>query len=71
MDGFKNLEIKSFRNVGHMMIDDFLRVNVFWGFGCGVFGGVEGVFGEDFVRLIMPKKNIHYGHGRKKYRNNG
>lgn len=31
MDGFKNLEIKNFRGIEHLMIDDFSRVNVFLG----------------------------------------
>ena len=31
MDGFKNLEIKNFRGVEHLKIDDLSRVNVFLG----------------------------------------
>ena len=31
MDGFKNLEIKNFRGIEHLKIDDFSRVNVFLG----------------------------------------
>lgn len=31
MDGFKNIEIKNFRGVDHLKIDDFSRVNVFLG----------------------------------------
>lgn len=31
MDGFKNIEIKNFRGIEHLMIDDFSRVNVFLG----------------------------------------
>ena len=31
MDGFKNLEIKNFRGIEHLTIDDFSRVNVFLG----------------------------------------
>ncbi|MBO7074218.1 MAG: AAA family ATPase [Bacteroidales bacterium] len=31
MDGFKNLEIKNFRGIEHLIIDDFSRVNVFLG----------------------------------------
>lgn len=31
MDGFKNLEIKNFRGIKHLTIDDFSRVNVFLG----------------------------------------
>ena len=31
MDGFKNIEIKSFRGIDHLKIDDFSRVNVFLG----------------------------------------
>lgn len=31
MDGFKNLEIKNFRGIEHLTIDDFARVNVFLG----------------------------------------
>ena len=30
MDGFKNIEIKNFRGIDHLTIDDFFRVNVFW-----------------------------------------
>ena len=29
MDGFKNIEIKNFRGIDHLTIDDFSRVNVF------------------------------------------
>ena len=29
MDGFKNLEINSFRGIKHLTIDDLSRVNVF------------------------------------------
>ena len=60
MDGFKNLEINSFRGIKHLTIDDLSRVNVFLTpntitktpnieFGCGVFGDVEGVFGEYLI----------------------
>ena len=31
MDGFKNIEIKNFRGIDHLTIDDFSRVNVFLG----------------------------------------
>ena len=31
MDGFKNIEIKNFRDIDHLKIDDFARVNVFLG----------------------------------------
>lgn len=31
MEGFKNLEIKNFRGIDHLSIDDFSRVNVFLG----------------------------------------
>ena len=31
MDGFKNIEIKNFRGIDYLKIDDFLRVNVFLG----------------------------------------
>ena len=31
MDGFKNIEIKNFRGIEHLEIDDFSRVNVFVG----------------------------------------
>lgn len=31
MDGFKNIEIKNFRGIDHLAIDDFSRVNVFLG----------------------------------------
>ena len=31
MDGFKNLEIKNFRGIEHLTIDDLSRVNVFLG----------------------------------------
>ncbi len=31
MDGFKNIEIKHFRGIEHLKIDDFSRVNVFLG----------------------------------------
>lgn len=31
MDGFKNIEIKNFRGIDHLNIDDFSRVNVFLG----------------------------------------
>jgi len=31
MDGFKNVEIKNFRGIEHLTIDDFSRVNVFIG----------------------------------------
>ena len=31
MDGFRNIEIKNFRGIGHLKIDDFSRVNVFLG----------------------------------------
>ena len=31
MDGFKNIEIKNFRGIGHLKIEDFSRVNVFIG----------------------------------------
>lgn len=31
MDGFKNIEIKNFRGIDHLKIDDFARVNVFLG----------------------------------------
>jgi len=31
MDGFKNIEIKNFRGIDHLKIDDFYRVNVFLG----------------------------------------
>ncbi len=31
MDGFKNIEIKSFRGVDHLKIDDFSRVNILLG----------------------------------------
>lgn len=31
MDGFKNLEIKNFRGIDHLKIDDFSRINVFLG----------------------------------------
>ena len=31
MDGFKNIEIKNFRGIDHLKIDDFSRVNVFLG----------------------------------------
>ena len=31
MNGFKNLEIKNFRGIDHLKIDDFSRVNVFLG----------------------------------------
>ena len=31
MDGFKNIEIKNFRGIEHLKIDDFSRVNVFLG----------------------------------------
>ena len=31
MEGFKNLEIKNFRGIDHLKIDDFSRVNVFLG----------------------------------------
>lgn len=28
MDGFKNIEIKNFRGIDHLRIEDFSRVNV-------------------------------------------
>ena len=31
MDGFKNLEIRNFRGIEHLTVDDFSRVNVFLG----------------------------------------
>jgi len=31
MDGFKNIEIKNFRGIDHLKVDDFSRVNVFLG----------------------------------------
>lgn len=31
MNGFKNIEIKNFRGIDHLTIDDFSRVNVFLG----------------------------------------
>ncbi|MBQ8066569.1 MAG: AAA family ATPase, partial [Prevotella sp.] len=31
MDGFKNIEIKNFRGIDHLKIDDFSRVNVLLG----------------------------------------
>jgi len=31
MDGFKNIEIKNFRGIDHLEIDDFSRVNVLVG----------------------------------------
>ena len=31
MEGFKNIDIKNFRGINHLMIDDFSRVNVFLG----------------------------------------
>ena len=31
MDGFKNIEIKNFRGIDHLKIDDFSRVNIFLG----------------------------------------
>lgn len=31
MDGFKNIEIRNFRGIDHLKIDDFSRVNVFLG----------------------------------------
>ena len=31
MDGFKNIDIKNFRGIEHLKIDDFARVNVFLG----------------------------------------
>ena len=31
MDGFKNIEIKNFRGIDHLEVDDFSRVNVFLG----------------------------------------
>lgn len=31
MDGFKNIEIKNFRGIDHLAIDDLSRVNVFLG----------------------------------------
>lgn len=31
MDGFKNIEIKNFRGINHLKIDDFSRVNIFLG----------------------------------------
>ena len=31
MDGFKNIEIKNFRGIDHLIVDDFSRVNVFLG----------------------------------------
>ncbi len=31
MDGFKNIEIKNFRGIDHLTIDDFSRVNIFLG----------------------------------------
>ena len=31
MDGFKNIEIKNFRGIDHLKIDNFSRVNVFLG----------------------------------------
>lgn len=31
MDGFKKIEIKNFRGIDHLKIDDFSRVNIFLG----------------------------------------
>lgn len=31
MDGFKNIEIKNFRGIDHLKIDDFSRVNILLG----------------------------------------
>ncbi|MBQ7698224.1 MAG: AAA family ATPase, partial [Paludibacteraceae bacterium] len=31
MEGFKNIDIKNFRGIKHLSIDDFSRVNVFLG----------------------------------------
>lgn len=31
MDGFKSIEIRNFRGIGHLEIDDFFRVNVLLG----------------------------------------
>ena len=31
MDGFKSIEIKNFRGIDHLKVDDFSRVNVFLG----------------------------------------
>ena len=31
MEGFKNIDIKNFRGIKHLLIDDFSRVNVFLG----------------------------------------
>ena len=31
MEGFKNIEIRNFRGIDHLEIDDFSRVNVFLG----------------------------------------
>lgn len=36
MDGFKSIEIRNFRGIGHLEIDDFSRVNVLLGqYGSG------------------------------------
>ena len=31
MDGFRNIEIKNFRGIDHLKIDDFSRVNILLG----------------------------------------
>jgi len=31
MDGFKNIEIKNFRDIDYLKIDDFSRVNILLG----------------------------------------
>ena len=31
MEGFKNIEIRNFRGIDHLKVDDFSRVNVFLG----------------------------------------
>lgn len=37
MDGFKNIDIKNFRGIEHLKIDDFVRVNVFLGQNNSIF----------------------------------
>ena len=51
MNGFRNIEIKNFRGIDNLKIDDFSRVNIFLGQGTA-----DKKFFEDYYRHLFHKK---------------
>ena len=61
MDGFKNIEIKNFRGIDHLEIDDFSRVNLVLSKKTKFYAYLETLLGKTRIqkKLIKDSNRIY------------